>query len=434
VTLSERGEALRAPLPEMEYVAALGDIAGNLWHPVRNPDGVVQLAVAENVHTWADLEPLCRETVAKDGFAPFVPHYGDFRGNERCREMILRFLRRYVFVSEGMPLAGHAQDLSIDHMLLTNGCGPALEHVTFALCDPGDVILTPAPIYAGFLMDVGHRAQAKLVTVPMGIESPYRLDLGELDRARHKAQSAGQRVRGLLLSQPYNPVGMCLSVEEVRKAVRWCRDHGLHLISDEIYAASVFGAGMRHTSAIAFAADDPPWADSFLHILYGFSKDFGLSGFRVGLIYTSSALLHEALDRATYFCGCSSLPQYLITAVLSDDDFVDGYVDRNRRRLGRLYQTVVASAAGIGIPHIAADSGFFVWLDLRRWLPESTPAGERALWSMLVADAGVVLTPGLSCHASEPGMFRLCFAAVPEGGLEVAFERIGKVLQRSKPS
>ena len=47
---------------------------------------------------------------------------------------------------------------------------------------------------------------------------------------------------------------------------------------------------------------------------------------------------------------------------------------------------------------------------------------------MLVNEAGVILTPGLSCRASEPGMFRLCFAAVPEGGVEVGMKRIERAL------
>jgi 1-aminocyclopropane-1-carboxylate synthase len=238
-------------------------------------------------------------------------------------------------------------------------------------------------------------------------------------------------VRALLLSQPYNPIGVCLPAEEMGRAVDWCRSNRLHLISDEIYAASVFASGVQHTSALAFAAGDPEWAASHLHILYGLSKDFGLSGFRVGVIYSSSPELHEALDRLAYFCGCSSLPQYLITEVLGDDRFVDAYVEQNRKRLRRIYETVARTANRIGIPHVPADSGFFVWIDLRRWLREPTPEGEHELWLRLVNEAGVILTPGLSCRASEPGMFRLCFAAVPEGGVEIGMERIERALAQT---
>ena len=428
MTLSERGKAFLTPGPEMEYLASLERVEGNLWHPVANPEGVVQLAVAENLHTWEELRRPMQEAIAKDGFADFVPYYGDFRGNNRCREAILRFLRRHVFLKNGAPLDDGAWGFSVDHLLVTNGCGPALEHLTFALCDPGDVILTPAPIYPGFLTDVGARAQSRLVTVASSGTGPYLLDVAALDRARVSAQSAGLRVRALLLSQPYNPIGVCLSADEVERAVAYCRQNGLHLISDEIYAASVYAPGVRHTSAMAFASMDPGWAGSFLHILHGFSKDFGLSGFRVGVIYSPSVQLHEALDRLTYFCGCSSLPQQLITALLSDEDFVDGYVRRNCGRLHRLYQKVAGAADRIGIPYIHADSGFFVWLDLRQWLPEPTPAGEHELWLTLLKKGGVVLTPGLACRASEPGMFRLCFAAAPEGGIEIAMERIGRTL------
>jgi aspartate/methionine/tyrosine aminotransferase len=429
MTLSQRGASLAAPLPEMDYISAFTRVMDNLWHPTRNPDGIVQFAVAENVHTWATLEPSMRLHVADQGFDESVPHYGDFSGHPRFRAALLQFMRRHVFADRGTPLPDDAIACTPDHILVTNGCGPALEHLTFALCDPGDAILTAAPIYAGFLMDVGRRAQARLLAAPMDPDRGFRLDTEVLDAALAEARASNVRVRALLLCQPFNPIGRCLEHEEVEQAVHWCERHELHLISDEIYAASVFAPEASFTSAMAFASRRADWATSHLHIIYGMSKDFGLSGFRVGVICTQSPELHEALDGVSYFCGCSSLPQYLLTALLEDQARVDAYLADNRQRLHRLYRSIAGGADAFGIPYVPADSGFFVWLDLRRWLAEPTPAAENELWTALLDGARVFLTPGLSCRAPAPGMFRLCFAAAPAGATEVGMQRIGRFLQ-----
>ena len=170
-------------------------------------------------------------------------------------------------------------------------------------------------------------------------------------------------------------------------------------------------------------------ADS-LHILYGLSKDFGLSGFRVGVIHSFNQDLLRATEPLAYFTGCSSLAQDLATGMLEDETSVAAYLEQNRATLRRVYGVVAEGAARHGIPHVAADSGFFAWLDLRRWLEAPTAAAEQRLWRGLLDDARVLLTPGGACLSPTPGMFRLCFAAAPLEAIEEGIRRIGEHLGR----
>lgn len=66
----------------------------------------------------------------------------------------------------------------------------------------------------------------------------YRLSLSALDASLEKAKAKGCRVRALILTSPHNPLGVIYTETELRACVGWCRQHGLHLISDEIYALS----------------------------------------------------------------------------------------------------------------------------------------------------------------------------------------------------
>ena len=82
-----------------------------------------------------------------------------------------------------------------------------------------------------------------------------------------------------------------------------------------------------------------------------------------------------------------------------------------------------------------ANAGFFLWLDLRRFLPKDVDtskdafAGEKALAQKLM-DEKVVLTAGESLASGEPGFFRLIFSHSPEA-MEVGFKRMLSVLKES---
>ncbi len=427
--VSERGRHLAAPLPELEYLETASEVMADLWSP-DNPRGIVSLAVAENIHVGSGAMDLATAAVVKRGFEDWVPFYGDFRGHPRLRDAIADHLGRHVLLDRGSPIDPDAR-LTSEDVLVANGCGPALEHLLFALTDPGDGVLTPAPIYAGFLMDVGRRVAAHLSTFPVPVSTTPRLTREALDDAARSAEAAGHPPRVLLLASPYNPLGVCWSLDELAAAIHWCADRDLHLISDEIYAASVFSSSVRFSSAFSLTGLHPDWAEDRLHLLYGFSKDLGVSGLRAGVIGTRSAAVHHVLDGLMYFCGCSNATQNLLLTVLEDPIRRDGLIARNRSTLARLASQVATALDTAEIPHTPAQAGFFSWIDLRRWLPEATGDGESALWSSLLREARVLLTPGLSCRAAEPGFFRLCFAAVSEEGLAEGLDRLTRfVAQR----
>lgn len=82
-----------------------------------------------------------------------------------------------------------------------------------------------------------------------------------------------------------------------------------------------------------------------------------------------------------------------------------------------------------------ANAGFFLWLDLRRFLPtcidtsEDAFAGEKALAKKFM-DEKVVLTAGETLASEEPGFFRLIFSHSSEA-MEAGFKRIMSVLKES---
>ena len=101
------------------------------------------------------------------------------------------------------------------------------------------------------------------------------------------------------------------------------------------------------------------------------------------------------------------------------DDF-----SKTRQLLKNSYDILHPRLTALGIRIVSpCGAGIFCFADFRSLLSEQSFAGERILFNKM-ADTGVVLTPGESCHCAIPGFFRICFAWVPVSSLLEAIRRI----------
>ena len=74
-----------------------------------------------------------------------------------------------------------------------------------------------------------------------------------------------------------------------------------------------------------------------VHFVLALSKDFGASGFRIGILYSQNDLLMQALSNLNIF-SCVSHPMQLIMAdLLMDDNFIDPFLIESKRRLRKSY-------------------------------------------------------------------------------------------------
>ena len=183
------------------------------------------------------------------------------------------------------------------------------------------------------------------------------------------------------------------------------RKYSLHLISDEIYALSTYGCTFRSIATFLEPSDF-----DFVHILWGFSKDFGLGGWRIGMVYTRNISLTQSLASLAYFWCPSSVLQYLLTSLLSNDSFLENYIKENSNNLNKAYNMVSSALSECQIPFVHAVAGMFVWVDLRSLLKISSWTAERNLFEAMFEEEGIVLTPGESNFTNHPGYFRFCFA------------------------
>ena len=193
--------------------------------------------------------------------------------------------------------------------------------------------------------------------------------------------------------------------------------------SRPVQAASVFG-GREFTSVAALR----PSLGPSVHVVWAFSKDFAASGLRCGVLVTENPDVLRGVDTLAYWACCSGDTQHLLGSMVSDEAWLGRYLTEMPRRLGEAYGRATAALEAAGIPYVPAEAGFFLLVDLRRFLEAPTFDAEHALWRRLLDDARVNLTPGAACHIAEPGFMRLCFAAAPPVAVEEAVRRMGEIL------
>jgi aspartate/methionine/tyrosine aminotransferase len=258
-----------------------------------------------------------------------------------------------------------------------------------------------------------------------------------LDSAYIQAAEKGHMPRILLLSHPQNPLGICYPDYVIQDCVEWCRDHELHLVCDEIYAGSVYGEKFESVLKLADRVPniicDDEGLGPFIHWVYALSKDFGLSGLRVGAVYTENQDILLPLQKLNDLCQISSQTQLwamnLMKKQINDTSWIAAFRKVNHERLLERSERLTALLDKYEIPYLPPTAGMFLWIDLTPFVPgtdDSDEAKEKSLYNELVRKYGLLLTPGLSMRMQKPGFFRCVFTAATDAEFEIALQRFEK--------
>ncbi|KAK9271372.1 hypothetical protein L1049_026962 [Liquidambar formosana] len=104
--------------------------------------------------------------------------------------------------------------------------------------------------------------------------------------------------------------------------------------------------------------------------------------------------------------------------------FTSSYIEKNQRRLRKRKEVLVSGLANAGIRCLKSNAGLFCWVDMRHLLSSYTFEAEMELWIKILREVGLNVSPGSSCHCTEPGWFRMCFANMSEETLNLSMQRI----------
>lgn len=269
-------------------------------------------------------------------------------------------------------------------------------------------------------------------TIPHEAYYPNR---ASLDAAVERSLVNGVTPRILLLSHPHNPLGICYPPKVVSEIIDWCREKKIHLVSDEIYAGSVYRDDANFVSSLELASTGDAAAlglGPYIHFVYALSKDFALSGLRVGALYSENQEIRLPLQKLNDLCCISSHTQLLVEKMLtatSDDPNVSWTQQlqaKSHERLRKRGDAWHSTLGELGIPYLKGTAGLFVWMDFREFLPANgaDDERERELYLELLKEFGLLFTPGNSMKNERPGFFRCVFTAASDEEFDLGMDRL----------
>ncbi|BFZ63142.1 hypothetical protein YB2330_004262 [Saitoella coloradoensis] len=398
-------------------------LMANPYHEVDNPTGIVNIGVAENTLMHADLVERFNKCFKITGFA--LTYGAGFGGSPQLKEALATMYNERLH-----PIV----PIKKEHILLMSGASAIIDALAYNTCEEGDGVLVGQPLYGGFFFDLQNRSRTKLLPVPLHGADPFgTAAVAQYEATILDARKQGIKVRVLLLCNPHNPLGQCYTREALKGYMRLCQEYDLHLVSDEIYALSVFPTkeNPNPTPFTSVLSIDPnglisPWR---MHVVHGMSKDFGANGLRAGALITQhNETLLKSCTMISMFPGISSAADLLWRSVLEDKEYLNFFIEANKERLAASYEKCAEFLRQTGIPYKPSNAGHFVWVDLRRFMPNANDSleAEQKLTDKLLK-TGVYMATGESFYTEEHGWYRVTFS-VDEKTMMLGLKRLAQAL------
>ncbi|CAH1785937.1 unnamed protein product [Owenia fusiformis] len=395
----------------------------NAYDKDRNSQGIINFGTADN-KLCEDIikERLMRPDMNK--FDETMQHYFQFHGGDSFRQTLAEFLREKAHANQGR--------VSANDIFVTSGVASAFDILAHAICDPGDTLLIPSPHYAG--MEHFHqRGQVNLYRIPLSSTgtdktSSFHLSADMLKTAYQNAVNQGQKVRGIILTNPNNPLGDIYDVEQLYNFLEFAHSKKLHVIMDEIFALSVFDEHSKFHSLLRLHLMllPDPWR---IHTIWGFSKDLGLSGLRCGVVHTKNPQIQTVFKSLTNFGAVPPVIQHKLNTLLRDKDWLDKtYLPTNIDRLRSNYKIMTETLDSFNISYRHSKAGFFLFADFSKYLHPPSKESEMDLFERFI-DGGVYMVPGCAHGWDTFGWFRVVFTSTSDKDIIIeGVKRINDVL------
>ena len=284
-------------------------------------------------------------------------------------------------------------------VLVTNGGKQALYNAFAALLNPGDEALLPAPYWTTYPEAI-RLAGGVPVEVMTDETSGYRATVAQLEAART------DRTTMLVFVSPSNPTGAVYSPEEVAEIGRWAAEHGLWVVTDEIYEHLVYGDAEFSSMPVLV----PELADRCV-IINGVAKTYAMTGWRVGWMIGPDDIVKGATNLQSHATSnVSNVSQIAALAAVSGDlSAVDEMkVAFDRRRL--LITGLLDAIPGVACP--TPEGAFYVYPSVKglmgRTLRGVTVESSSQLAGLILDEAEVAVVPGEAF--GTPGYLRLSYA------------------------
>ena len=284
-------------------------------------------------------------------------------------------------------------------VLVTNGGKQAVYEAFATLLDPGDEVLLPAPYWTTYPEAI-RLAGGEPVEVLADETQDYLVSVEQLEAART------ERTKVLLFCSPSNPTGSVYTREQVEAIGRWADEHGLWVVTDEIYEHLTYDG----VEAVSLPVAVPSLADRCV-VLNGVAKTYAMTGWRVGWLIGPKDVVKAATNLQSHATSnvCNVAQKAALAALTGDLSAVDemkAAFDRRRRTMVEMLNEI----DGVVCPE--PKGAFYVYPSVKGLLGKEvdgvTPQTSTELAELILDKVEVAVVPGEAF--GSPGYLRLSYA------------------------
>jgi aspartate aminotransferase len=307
-------------------------------------------------------------------------------------------------------------EIEPSQVLVTNGGKHAVYNAFATLLDPGDEVLLPAPYWTTYPEAI-KLAGGVPVEVLADETQNYLVTAEQLEAART------EKTKALVFCSPSNPTGAVDSPEAVEAIGRWALEHGIWVITDEIYEHLTYG----DTKSTSMPVAVPELADTTV-VLNGVAKTYAMTGWRVGWMIGPKDVIKAAANLQSHQTSnvCNIAQRAAIAALTGDLTAVDEMkvaFDRRRRTMVQMLNEI----PGVECPE--PTGAFYAYPSVKGVLGKPingrTATSSSELAEIILEEAEVAVVPGEAFGA--PGYLRLSYA-LGDADLTEGVSRIAKLL------
>jgi len=341
-------------------------------------------------------EPVIR-ALQRAAADPQTHQYPSNRGLERFREAIAGFYADRFETdvdpgSEIVPVLGGKEGVA---------------HIAFACLDPGDVALSPEPGYPPYTSGPLF-AGAEVVYLPLREENGFMPDLEAIPT------EALERTNLLFLNYPNNPTGAVVAPGFFERAVAFAREHGVVVVHDNAYSEIAFD-GYRPPSFLATDGAKDVGVE-----IFSLSKGWNMTGWRIGWVAGNAEVVERYRQLKTNLdSGMFDALQVAGAAALNESGEFPAEMSAIYARRRDL---MIDALARIGLPAKPSQATPYIWVHVPEGYTSET------FTELVLAEAGVVVSPGPSFGPSGEGYVRISLTVADER-LEQAADRIATSLR-----
>ena len=307
-----------------------------------------------------------------------------------------------------MKLYGVKYDPATE-IVATVGVSEALYMAFTAILDPGDEVIIPTPCFVSYQAEV-ILAGGVPIEIPARAENQFMIDPADIRKA------LTPRTKCIFIGYPSNPTGAVATKDVMLEIARIAEENDLMVVSDEIYDRLVYG--FEH---VCFPALNESIKRRTI-LLGGFSKDYAMTGWRIGYACGPADIIQGLLrvHQYTIMSAPTTAQDAALEALKSGESHVlDMVTEYNRRR-----KLLVTGLNRLGLSTFEPRGAFYAFPNIK-----ASGMDDETFSETLLREESVAVVPGNAFGPGGEGFVRACYATQYEK-IEEALVRMERFMTR----